>query len=125
MTGAIDQMGHVLAVGAVNEKIEGFFDACSDLRDDRTHGVIIPRSNAGDLMLRDDVLDACTEGRFAVYAVDTVYEAIHLLTGVAPGVRGATGRYPANTLFAIAVKRARAFWQRAAAPTTTRRKPRA
>jgi predicted ATP-dependent protease len=31
MTGAIDQVGHIQPVGAVTEKIEGFFDTCQDL----------------------------------------------------------------------------------------------
>ncbi|MHC5048971.1 MAG: Lon protease family protein, partial [Planctomycetota bacterium] len=80
MTGAIDQLGHLLAIGAVNEKIEGFFDTCCDAGTVDGAGVIIPRANADDLMLRHDVVDACSEGKFHVYAVETVHEAIELLT---------------------------------------------
>ena len=41
MTGAIDQHGHIQPIGAVNEKIEGFFDLCAHLGLDGSQGVII------------------------------------------------------------------------------------
>ncbi|MFV1959586.1 MAG: AAA family ATPase, partial [Planctomycetota bacterium] len=69
MTGAIDQVGNILPIGAVNEKIDGFYDTCNDAGLTGTQGVIIPRHNVGDLMLRADVVEACREGRFRVYAV--------------------------------------------------------
>lgn len=120
MTGAIDQMGHVLAVGAVNEKIEGFYDTCRDLRLTGTQGVIIPKANAGDLMLRPGVVEAVTEGRFQVFAVGTVHEALELLTGLPAGARNDAGRYPPGTLLHLAVQRAREFWNQAAPPTVQR-----
>jgi len=113
MTGAIDQMGHILAIGAVNEKIEGFFDTCADGRLRGTQGVIIPRSNANDLMLRDDVVAACAKGKFSIYAVETVHEALELFTGVPAGRRGRNGAYPEDSLLRIAVDRARQFWSMA------------
>ena len=122
MTGAIDQMGHILAVGAVNEKIEGFFDACRDLKDEARHGVIIPQSNAGDLMLREDVVEACADGRFAVYTVNTVHDALTLLTGKSTGVRNGKFGYPEGSMLGLAVKRAQDFWQKAARPTSPKRK---
>jgi ATP-dependent Lon protease len=114
MTGAIDQMGHVLPIGGVNEKIEGFFDACNDMGLTGTQGVIIPRPNAGDLMLREDVVEACAQGKFRVFAVEMVHEALELLTGVSAGERGDDGRYPEGTLLATAVDRAREYWVKAA-----------
>jgi ATP-dependent Lon protease len=110
ITGAIDQVGHIEAIGGVNEKIEGFFDTCRDLGLTGTQGVVIPRSNAGDLMLRPDVVRACGEGQFHVYAVDTVQEAIEVLTGVPAGTRDENGEYPEGTVLAIAVEKAREFW---------------
>ncbi|UCD75370.1 MAG: AAA family ATPase [Phycisphaerales bacterium] len=114
MTGAIDQHGHILAVGAVNEKIEGFFDACSDLGLNGSQGVIIPASNAGDLVLREDVAEACREGRFRVYAVQTVNDALEILTGIPAGERDESGSYGEGTLLAMAVERAHVFWIKAA-----------
>jgi predicted ATP-dependent protease len=116
-TGAIDQMGTILAVGAVNEKIEGFFDACRDVGLTGTQGVIIPASNAGDLMLREDVVEAAAAGRFHVWAVDTVHEALELLTGMPAGERNERGEYPEGSFLDLAVSRASEYWLQAASPT--------
>jgi predicted ATP-dependent protease len=98
VTGSIDQHGRVQAIGGANEKIEGFFDICSARGLDGEHGVIIPASNVKHLMLRRDVVDAAAAGKFHVYAVERVDEAIELLTGVAPGEPDANGRYPESTI---------------------------
>ncbi|MGH7163767.1 MAG: Lon protease family protein [Planctomycetota bacterium] len=114
MTGAIDQVGHILAVGAVNEKIEGFFDTCKDLGLTGTQGVIIPLANAGDLMLRHDVMEACGEKKFHVYAVQDVREALELLVGMPVGERGEDGAYPEDSLLGICVRKAFEYWVKAA-----------
>jgi len=110
ITGAIDQIGHLQAIGGVNEKIEGFFDTCKDLGLTGDQGVIIPKTNAGDLMLRQDVVRACGEGKFHVYAVQTVFEAIEVLTGMPAGTMDENGEYPEGSLLEKAVERAREFW---------------
>jgi predicted ATP-dependent protease len=91
VTGSVDQHGHVQAIGAVNEKIEGFFDLCAKRGLTADQGVLIPASNVTHLMLREDVVDAVRAGRFAVYAVATVDEAIELLTGLPAGAPDARG----------------------------------
>jgi predicted ATP-dependent protease len=91
VTGSVDQHGHVQAIGAVNEKIEGFFDLCAKRGLTAEQGVLIPASNVTHLMLREDVVDAVRAGRFAVYAVATVDEAIELLTGLPAGAPDARG----------------------------------
>ncbi len=111
MTGAIDQHGHVQAIGGVNEKIEGFYDACEYFGLDGEQGVIIPAANAGDLMLREDVVAACERGAFRVHAVASVGQALELLTGVAAGVP-VDGVYPEGTLLRMAVERAGEFWRK-------------
>jgi ATP-dependent Lon protease len=111
MTGAIDQMGHILPIGAVNEKIEGFFDACTATELTGSQGVVIPASNAGDLMLRHDVLEAAAVGRFEIHAIETIHEAIGLFTGVEPGQQAEDGQYRPDTVLGRAVERAAAFWQ--------------
>jgi ATP-dependent Lon protease len=110
MTGVIDQLGHLEAIGGVNEKIEGFFDACNYCGLAGEQGVIIPKANAGDLMLREDVVAACERGAFHVYAVDTIHGALELLTGVPAGER-VNGHYPEGTLLDKAVERAEAYWR--------------
>jgi predicted ATP-dependent protease len=121
MTGAIDQMGNLMAIGAVNEKIEGFFDTCADHGLTRSQGVIIPRANARDLQLRRDVVEACAKHRFAVWAVNDVSEALQVLTGMPTGRLDARGAYRKGTLLDLAMQRAYEFWAKAAAgPPATR-----
>ncbi len=79
ITGSMDQHGSAQAIGGVNEKIEGFFDVCSAQGLTGQQGVIIPASNAQHLMLREDVVAAASEGRFHVYTMETVDDAIALL----------------------------------------------
>ena len=110
MTGAIDQHGDILPIGGVNEKIEGFFDACQHNGLTGTQGVIIPLCNAGDLMLRSDVVAACDEGTFHVYAVDRIHEAIELFFGMPAGDRDGDG------VLGRAVERARELWLKSAEP---------
>ena len=113
ITGAIDQHGHVQPIGGVNEKIEGFFDTCQDVGMTGTQGVIVPQANAGDLMLREDVVEACRAGTFRVYAVDSVHQALELLSDMPAGTLDVSGAYPDNTLLGLAVQRAFEYWVRA------------
>ena len=98
VTGSVDQRGQIQAIGGVNEKIEGFFDSCKITGFTGGQGVIIPASNVEHLMLRHDVVAAVTEGRFAVYPIDTVDQGLELLTGIPAGEPDADGNYPASTL---------------------------
>jgi lon-related putative ATP-dependent protease len=78
-TGSINQLGRVQAVGGVNEKIEGFYEICRTRGLDGSHGVVIPKDNVKHLMLREDVVDAVEKGKFAVWAVETIDEAVAIL----------------------------------------------
>ena len=82
VTGSLDQHGRVQAIGGVNEKIEGFFDICQSRGLSGEQGVIIPRANEVHLMLRDDVVLAADRNDFHVYTVDTIDQAMELLTGL-------------------------------------------
>ena len=98
VTGSINQFGEIQPIGGVNEKIEGFFDVCNHRGLTGNQGVIIPRTNVKDLMLREDVLKAVDEGRFHVWAIDNVDDGIEILTGVKAGVMDKKGRYPRGTV---------------------------
>jgi len=113
MTGAIDQHGHVQPVGAVTEKVEGFFATCRDVGLSGRQGVIIPKANTGDLMLNGEVLEACEAGKFHVYAAETIQQALGLLTGREIGEIDAEGNYPDGSLLNLAVQRAYKYWQMA------------
>lgn len=97
VTGSMDQHGRVQAVGGVNEKIEGFFELCSARGLTGTQGVILPRANLDHLVLDEAVVAAVQEGRFSVWAVDEVDEALALLTGLPAGSRDAEGHYPESS----------------------------
>ncbi|MCC5971189.1 MAG: AAA family ATPase [Pararhodobacter sp.] len=93
LTGSINQMGEVQPVGGVNEKIEGFFDACAAQGLTGRQGVILPRRNVDNLMLRPDVVAAVAEGRFHVHAITHVDQALELLTGLPAGARAMNGEF--------------------------------
>jgi ATP-dependent Lon protease len=111
MTGAIDQHGNIEPIGAANEKIEGFYDVCQAVGFTGKQGVVIPQSNVGDLMLRQDVVDACDAGRFRVYGVSRIEEALTLFLGTPPGERDAEGNYPPDSIFGRARERAWRYFQ--------------
>ena len=98
VTGSVNQLGLVQAIGGVNEKIEGFFDICAERGLTGTQGVMIPEANVQHLMLRSDVVDACRQRRFAIYPVQTIDQGIALLTGEPTGERGADGVYPEGSV---------------------------
>jgi predicted ATP-dependent protease len=109
MTGAIDQRGYILPIGAATEKIEGFFDACQTLDYTGTQGVIIPASNAPELMLREDIVAAVSADTFSVFAISHITDAITLLTGIDAGEK-VDGIYAPDSVLGIARQRARQFW---------------
>jgi lon-related putative ATP-dependent protease len=98
VTGSINQHGTVQVIGGVNEKIEGFFDTCARRGLTGDQGVLIPKDNVKHLMLRADVVDAVREGRFHVYPITTVDDAIAAMTGVEAGVRSGRGRFRKGTV---------------------------
>jgi len=75
VTGSVNQHGQMQAVGGICEKIEGFFDICSE-----------------------ELVEAARKGLFHVHAVDHVEQAMELLTGLPAGVADSQGRYPAQSV---------------------------
>lgn len=85
VTGSVNQFGEVQAVGGLNEKIEGFFDACELIGLSGTQGVLLPKSNVVNLMLNAKVLSAVAKGRFHIFAIEHVSDALEILTGKKAG----------------------------------------
>jgi predicted ATP-dependent protease len=98
ITGSVNQLGEMQAIGGVNEKIEGFFDICNGRGLSGTQGVVIPRSNVQHLMLKPELVQACREGRFHVYGAASVDEALELMTGLEAGTLQADGTFSAGSM---------------------------
>ncbi len=85
VTGSVDQLGRIQAIGGVNEKVEGFFPCLPEPGTDRVPGgddsghqrSRPARRSGGDFGGR--------EGLFHIWEVATVEEGIELLTGVPAG----------------------------------------
>lgn len=111
ITGSMNQLGQAQAVGGVNAKIAGFFDACRDKGLDGNQGVILPRANIAQLMLRDDIVQAVKDEQFHIYAIDHITDALALLSGMPIDDKNKHGEYKRNTLFGKIVKRLESWVQ--------------
>jgi lon-related putative ATP-dependent protease len=98
VTGSVNQHGQVQPIGGVNQKIEGFFDVCKVRGFTGAQGVLIPSQNVQNLMLRRDVVNAVSEGKFHIYAVSTIDEGIEILTGVPAGEKSDQNIFPEGTV---------------------------
>jgi len=115
VTGSVNQWGEVQAIGGANEKIEGYFDVCKADGLTGEQGVMIPQANVQHLMLRADIVEAVSQGKFAIYSVSNIDQGLEILTGVKAGVAGSDGKYADGTInrrvedrlreFAMAAKR--------------------
>lgn len=109
ITGSMDQVGTAQVIGGANFKIEGFFRACNERGLTGRQGVIVPRANERNLTLRDDVVEAVRAGKFHIWSVATVDEAVALFTGMPTGKADAQGRYAAETVYGRVMKRLSEF----------------
>jgi len=98
ITGSMNQHGEVQPIGGVNEKIEGFFEVCKLHNLNGEHGVIIPKRNIKNLMLKKEVIEAVKKGQFNIYSIDKVEDGIEIFTGKPAGELQPDGKYPAGTL---------------------------
>ena len=105
ITGSMNQLGEVQAVGGINSKIAGFFDACREQELTGQQGVVIPMANVKQLMLRDDIIAAVKAGQFHIYGVQTLSEALTLMTGLPVDTMNKKGRYRKDTLFGKVLSR--------------------
>lgn len=110
VTGSIDQYGEVQAIGGVNEKIEGFYDVCKEKGFNGKQGVLIPKVNIQNLMLRDDVVKAVKEKQFFIYAIETIDDAVLLLMGETAGKRNVHGNFLKDSLYYKIEERLKKFF---------------
>ncbi|MBC7222990.1 MAG: AAA family ATPase [Anaerolineae bacterium] len=104
VTGSVNQRGQIQPIGGVNQKIEGFYEVCKIQGLDGTQGVIIPKQNVHNLMLREEVVQAVAEGKFHIWPVETVDQGIEILTGVPAGELQEDGTYPEGTVNFLVVQ---------------------
>lgn len=109
ITGSINQFGEVQAVGGVNEKIEGFFHLCQARGLSGEQGVIIPKSNVINLLLNEAVVSAVSAGKFHIYTVGHVDQALSLLSGAEAGCLDAEDKFPEGSINAQVVERLRSI----------------
>jgi lon-related putative ATP-dependent protease len=99
VTGSVNQKGQVQAIGGVNQKIEGFFDVCKAKGLTGSQGVMIPKANVKNLMLKREVINAVKRGKFHIYRVATIQEGIEILTGAKAGAPDQKGDFPPKTVY--------------------------
>ncbi len=108
-TGALSQSGQIMAVGGVTRKIEGFFKVCARHGLTGTQGVLIPHDNVEHLMLSRRVVEAVSQGKFAIYPIKHIDQALELLTGMPVGKRNKKDGYTAHSLYDLVDKRLEAL----------------
>ena len=79
ITGSVNQFGEMQAIGGVNEKIEGFYRVCRAMDTVQEKGVIIPESNAEELVLCREVEEAVEKGEFNIYTVTHIKDAVKII----------------------------------------------
>ena len=112
VTGSVNQKGEVQAIGGVNQKIEGYFDVCRKRGLNGRQGVLIPRANVKNLMLKKEVVEAVAAGKFQLYQVARVTEGIEILTGIEAGQMDAEGRFPAESVYGRVQHKLKTFIER-------------
>ncbi len=109
ITGSVNQKGQIQPIGGVNEKVEGFYEVCKAKGITGEQGVLIPHQNVRNLMLKKEVVQAVKDKKFHIYPVETVDQAIELLTGKEAGRRGSTGKFKTGTINYLVDKKLHEF----------------
>lgn len=102
ITGSVNQHGDAQAIGGAHHKIEGFFRSCAEANTlGGGQGAAVPASNEKNLVLRADVQQAVKDGKFSVYSLETIEDAVELFLGTPSGERDADGKYPPESVFGM------------------------
>ncbi len=105
VTGSMNQRGEVQPIGGVNQKIEGFYDVCKARGLTGRQGVIIPKRNVRNLILKREVIEAVEQGKFAIYPIEHIDEGLEILTGQTVGERDTDGEFPQGSVNQLVEKR--------------------
>lgn len=99
ITGSVNQRGIAQAIGGAHHKVEGFYRTCKDNGLTGSQGVVIPRANERNLVLRSEISAAVADGRFHIYSVDTIEDALSIFLDAPVGDRDAAGGYPPESIY--------------------------
>lgn len=111
ITGSVNQKGDVQPIGGVNEKIRGFWEICKERGFTGSQGVIIPEQNVKDLMLCKEIIQDVMDGKFHIYSISKIEDAVPLLFGMEAGVMDKDKKYPENTLFGKVYQNLEKFYE--------------
>ena len=106
VTGSMNQFGQAQPVGGISHKIEGFYRICADQGFTGDQGVILPLANAENVVLREEVVQAIRQGKFNIWTVEHINDAIELLSGKPCGDHP-EGQYTADSVYGKAMERLR------------------
>jgi predicted ATP-dependent protease len=81
VTGSINQFGEVQPIGGINEKIEGFYEICKLKGSIKDKGVLLPKSNVENIVLKPEVEAAVEKGIFNLYTMENLDDALNVLLG--------------------------------------------
>jgi len=101
VTGSVNQKGEIQPVGGINQKIEGFYRTCKQKGLTGKQGVLIPRANIPDLMLKEEVIESTKKKKFHIWAIGDVDEGIEILMETKAGKRTKTGAFPKGSVHAL------------------------
>lgn len=87
VSGAMSQRGEILPIGSVTLKVEGWWKCCRQAGLTGTQGALIPARNIGDLQLPEALVADVKAGRFHLWAVHHIEEAIEIVLGRPAGKR--------------------------------------
>ncbi len=108
ITGSMNQKGEAQPIGGVNDKVEGFFHVCAAKKLTGNQGVVIPAQNEKDLMLHRDVVNAVKAGKFHIWSVKNLDDAVEVLMGEKPGKR-TRGKFPEGSIYDKVNERLKSF----------------
>ncbi len=97
VTGSVNQQGEIQSIGGINQKIEESYDVCKAMQFNGNQGVVIPKSNITNLLLRDDVIESAESGGFHVWAVESIDQGIEVLTGLKASKLKSDGTFTRNS----------------------------
>lgn len=98
ITGSVSQKGRSQVIGGENFKGPGWWKLVKQKGLTGSHGFVLPEGNLDGIHLPEGMVKDVEDGKFHVYAVRDIDEAIEIFFGVKAGKPDAKGIYPPDTV---------------------------